>query len=178
MPNAEIAFGIMGTELWSLQGLKLAVNAYRRMGARRALEFIDESLATCGDWLTDTFNSPRSNGLLAPWVLHTGMGPDVAVSGLAGRFRSSEHQLGRRRPLCRVLDPGPKLFMVAATEAAGASDTGTKPIPCWGEHSPRPGLRWCVRMLGKAVDGGREGCQGATRSRSLRSVQNGEKRTK
>src|SRR5439155_158936 len=33
------------------------------------------------DWLTSTFASERAHGLLAPWVLHTGLGPDAAGSG-------------------------------------------------------------------------------------------------
>src|SRR5207244_2057302 len=32
-------------------------------------------------WLTETFASERAHGLLAPWVLHTGLGPDAAASG-------------------------------------------------------------------------------------------------
>ena len=33
------------------------------------------------DWLETTFASERAHGLLAPWVLHTGLGPDAAASG-------------------------------------------------------------------------------------------------
>src|ERR671934_266798 len=33
------------------------------------------------DWLTTTFASARAHGVLAPWVLHTGLGPDAATSG-------------------------------------------------------------------------------------------------
>src|SRR5919109_1259537 len=48
LPNADLAFGVLGTELWSRDGLRLGLRAYRR---------------------------------LAPWVLHTGIGPDAAGSG-------------------------------------------------------------------------------------------------
>src|SRR4029450_41688 len=34
-----------------------------------------------GDGLTATVGSERAHGLLAPWVLHTGLGPDAALSG-------------------------------------------------------------------------------------------------
>ena len=37
------------------------------------------------DWLTTTFRSERAHGLLAPWVLHTGLGPDAAASGFMTR---------------------------------------------------------------------------------------------
>ncbi len=38
-------------------------------------------LVSSRDWLQDTFSSDRAHGLLAPWVLHTGLGPDAASSG-------------------------------------------------------------------------------------------------
>ena len=38
-------------------------------------------LQSSRDWLEQTFASERAHGLLAPWVLHTGLGPDQATSG-------------------------------------------------------------------------------------------------
>ena len=35
--------------------------------------------------MTETFSSPQAHGLLAPWVLHTGLGPDAAASGFMTR---------------------------------------------------------------------------------------------
>jgi phytoene dehydrogenase-like protein len=80
-PNADLAFGVLGTELWSPAGVALAAKAYRRLGRRGLAEFSGGVLASSRDWLTDTFASERAHGLLAPWVLHTGLGPDAAVSG-------------------------------------------------------------------------------------------------
>jgi len=80
-PNADLAFGVLGTELWSKDGLALGLKAYRRLGKRGLVEFTGNVLATSRDWLTGTFASQRAHGLLAPWVLHTGLGPDAAVSG-------------------------------------------------------------------------------------------------
>jgi phytoene dehydrogenase-like protein len=81
LPNADLAFGVLGTELWSKDGLALGLKAYRRLGRRGLVEFTGNVLATSRDWLTGTFGSQRAHGLLAPWVLHTGLGPDAAVSG-------------------------------------------------------------------------------------------------
>ena len=81
LPNADLAFGVLGTELWSKEGLALGLKAYRRLGRRGLVEFTGNVLATSRDWLTATFASERAHGLLAPWVLHTGLGPDAAVSG-------------------------------------------------------------------------------------------------
>ena len=80
-PNADLAFGVLGTELWSRDGLKLAMKAYRRLGRAGAVEFTGNVLASSRDWLTQTFASERAHGVLAPWVLHTGLGPDAAGSG-------------------------------------------------------------------------------------------------
>src|SRR6476661_8357797 len=46
-----------------------------------ALEFSGNLLISARDWLETTFASERAHGLLAPWVLHTGLGPDAAASG-------------------------------------------------------------------------------------------------
>jgi phytoene dehydrogenase-like protein len=80
-PNADLAFGVLGTELWSKDGLALGLKAYRRLGRRGLVEFTGDVLASSRDWLTSTFASERAHGLLTPWVLHTGLGPDAALSG-------------------------------------------------------------------------------------------------
>jgi len=80
-PNADLAFGVLGTELWSGAGLALAVKAYRRLGRSGLAAFTGELLQSSRDWLETTFASPHAHGVLAPWVLHTGLGPDAASSG-------------------------------------------------------------------------------------------------
>ncbi|HET8894188.1 MAG TPA: NAD(P)/FAD-dependent oxidoreductase [Gaiellaceae bacterium] len=80
-PNADLAFGLLGTELWSPSGLALAAKALRRLGRKGMAAFAAELLQTSRDWLTQTFASQRAHGVLAPWVLHTGLGPDAAASG-------------------------------------------------------------------------------------------------
>jgi phytoene dehydrogenase-like protein len=83
--NAELVFGVLGTELWSRAGASLAVGAYRRLGRRGLATFGGEVVQSSRDWLTSTFESERTHGLLAPWVLHTGLGPDAAASGFMNR---------------------------------------------------------------------------------------------
>src|SRR3954454_4624520 len=80
-PNADLAFGVLGTELWSGAGFALGAKALRRFGRTGAAAFAGELLQTSRDWLEQTFESPRAHGVLAPWVLHTGLGPDAAASG-------------------------------------------------------------------------------------------------
>ena len=78
-PNADFAFGVLGTELWSRHGRRsgrpCGGSAQRRRGLRGRL------LVSARDWLETTFASERAHGVLAPWVLHTGLGPDAAASG-------------------------------------------------------------------------------------------------
>src|SRR5205823_656054 len=81
MPNADLAFGVLTTELWSRDGLRLGLRAYRRLGRRGVSAYMGSMLESCRDWATRTFASERAHGLLAPWVLHTGLGPDAAASG-------------------------------------------------------------------------------------------------
>jgi phytoene dehydrogenase-like protein len=80
-PNADLAFGVLGTELWSPAGLALGAKAARRLGRKGLAAFTGDLLQTSRDWLRQTFASERAHGLLAPWVLHTGLGPDAAASG-------------------------------------------------------------------------------------------------
>jgi phytoene dehydrogenase-like protein len=94
MTNADLAFGILSTELWSPAGLALGSRALRRLGRRGLLEFAGTTLASCRDWLTATFASDAAHGLLAPWVLHTGLGPDQATSGFMTQVIAAALQLG------------------------------------------------------------------------------------
>ena len=55
--------------------------AVRRLGRKGAAEFAGGLLVSARDWLETAFVSERAHGLLAPWVLHTGLGPDAAASG-------------------------------------------------------------------------------------------------
>src|SRR4051812_16862303 len=80
-PDADLAFGVLGTELWSRHGAALALKAVRRHGRRGAADFAGRLLVSARDWLESAFASERAHGLLAPWVLHTGLGPDAAASG-------------------------------------------------------------------------------------------------
>ncbi len=80
-PNADLAFGVLGTELWSRHGAGLALKTTRRLGRDGARDFTGNLLISARDWLEETFASERAHGLLAPWVLHTGLGPEAAASG-------------------------------------------------------------------------------------------------
>jgi phytoene dehydrogenase-like protein len=80
-PNADLAFGVLGTELWGTAGLAFGLKALRRIGRGGLASFTGDLLLSSRDWLERTFASAGVHGLLAPWVLHTGLGPDAATSG-------------------------------------------------------------------------------------------------
>jgi phytoene dehydrogenase-like protein len=94
LPNADLAFGVLGAELWSSAGLGLGLRTYRRLGRRGTVEFVGNVLSSCRDWVTETFESPKAHGLLAPWVLHTGLGPDAASSGFMTQVIAVAFELG------------------------------------------------------------------------------------
>jgi len=94
MANADLSFGVLGTELWSGAGLGLGQRALRRFGRRGLLEFAGHAVTSCRDWTTATFASEEARGLLAPWVLHTGLGPESAVSGFMTQVIACALQLG------------------------------------------------------------------------------------
>ena len=94
MGNADLAFGILSTELWSTAGLTLGRKALRRLGRRGLLEFAGNTLVSCRDWVSTTFESEAAHGVLAPWVLHTGLGPDQATSGFMTQVIGAALQLG------------------------------------------------------------------------------------
>ncbi|MDX6569363.1 MAG: hypothetical protein QOH15_1941, partial [Gaiellales bacterium] len=94
MGSAELSFGVLSSELWSPQGLSLARSAYRKLGRRGLLAFGGATLVSARDWLEATFASDAARGLLAPWVLHTGLGPEQAVSGFMTQVIGCAVQLG------------------------------------------------------------------------------------
>ncbi|HEX6489775.1 MAG TPA: NAD(P)/FAD-dependent oxidoreductase [Gaiellaceae bacterium] len=94
LANAELAFGVLATELWSAEGLRLALRAYRRLGRVGLHRWSGELVSSARDWLGESFDSPRIHGLLAPWVLHTGLGPDAALSGSMTKLIAVALQLG------------------------------------------------------------------------------------
>jgi phytoene dehydrogenase-like protein len=94
MARADLAFGVLGTELWSPQGLSLGRRAWSQLGRRGLVEFAAHALLSARDWLGETFPDERAHGLLAPWVLHTGLGPDDATSGFMCQVIACALQLG------------------------------------------------------------------------------------
>jgi phytoene dehydrogenase-like protein len=94
LPKADLAFGVLSTELWSGDGAKLGWKAYRRLGRRGLVEFAGTVLTSCRDWTAEIFEDEQAWGIFAPWVLHTGLGPDAASSGFMAQVIGVAIELG------------------------------------------------------------------------------------
>jgi len=90
----DLAFGLLGADLWRRSSLKLLRTAYKRLGARGLAATGAELLEPAAPWLDRTFASPVSKALLAPWALHNGLGPDDASSGFITKVIAAAVALG------------------------------------------------------------------------------------
>lgn len=78
--NADLIFSLLGQGIWTRStAMLLAKQAWKR-GPRNLAAFLGQGLAPARAWLETSFASETSRALFAPWVLHTGLGPDSAYS--------------------------------------------------------------------------------------------------
>ena len=83
--NAELVFALLGNELWSKATTKLLAGAVWKRGAHPLASFVGGSLGSCRHWLDGAVKGEGLRALLAPWVLHTGLGPDSALSAMMSK---------------------------------------------------------------------------------------------
>lgn len=83
--NAPLIFGLLGNEPWRWSTARLLAAAAWRRGPLNLAGFFGDAMGNCRKWLTDTFESDLNRALFAPWILHTGLGPDSALSGLMAK---------------------------------------------------------------------------------------------
>jgi phytoene dehydrogenase-like protein len=79
--NAGLVFSILGGRLWSPGMLRLVAREVWRRGPRGFAAFVGEALASGRAHLESRYRSDLVRDLFAPWVLHTGLGPESAYSG-------------------------------------------------------------------------------------------------
>ena len=83
--NADLTFGLLGNELWSRKTAGVLFKETRRRGLKATADFFGEAFESCRTWLERDFESDLTRAVIAPWVLHAGLGPDDAYSGLMGK---------------------------------------------------------------------------------------------
>lgn len=83
--NADLTFGLLGNELFSRKAAGILFGEVRKRKIQGTLTFFGEALESCRTWAERDFESELVRALIAPWVLHAGLGPDDAYSGLMGK---------------------------------------------------------------------------------------------
>jgi phytoene dehydrogenase-like protein len=78
--DAPFLFVLLGGSLWSGTMLRIVVREAWRRGFRGLAAFFGDALGNARSWL-EGYRSEEFRALLAPWVLHTGLGPESAYSG-------------------------------------------------------------------------------------------------
>jgi phytoene dehydrogenase-like protein len=79
--DAPFLFALLGGSLWSAPIFKTVLKEAWRRGPRGLAAWFGEALATARAHLETTYASEATRALWAPWVLHTGLGPESAYSG-------------------------------------------------------------------------------------------------
>ena len=83
--DAPLLFGLLGNEPRSAATLKLLARASWSKGADGMACFGTDALVPVRDWLEQTFDSDLIRALIAPWVLHVGLGPESSFSAMMAK---------------------------------------------------------------------------------------------
>ena len=84
--DAPLTFGLLGNDPYRLRMLKLLFKEWRARGLDGMLQFAADALESFRRWSNRSFHSDLVPAMIAPWVLHTGLGPDEASSALIGKL--------------------------------------------------------------------------------------------
>ena len=82
---APWVMSLLSDEVVSRTTLHSAVSAVRHLGRRGARTLAGSLAESARTWLESTYSTLAPGALFAPWVLHTGLGPDATGSGVMGR---------------------------------------------------------------------------------------------
>lgn len=83
--NAELTFALLGRALWRFSTIQLMAKELLKRGPMGLSNYFAAAAGSCRSWLEEDFQSDLVRGLFAPWVLHTGLGPEAALSGFMGK---------------------------------------------------------------------------------------------
>jgi len=84
--SADLTFGLLGGELWRFATVRLLLREIRKRGLQGTVEFVGSAMVSCRSWLNSHFQSDATKTLFAPWILHTGLSLDAAISGHMGKL--------------------------------------------------------------------------------------------
>lgn len=84
--DAPLTFGLLGKNPYSWDMLKLMWGQWRARGVDGLADFATGALESCRRWSDRDLKNDFSRAMIAPWVLHSGMGPDDATSAMIGKL--------------------------------------------------------------------------------------------
>lgn len=84
--NGELLFGLLGGSPYQFSTYKLLFQQWRKKGVDQLLQFAAQSLTPFRTWSQQHVHHDLTEALMAPWVLHSGLGPQDAGSALIGRL--------------------------------------------------------------------------------------------
>lgn len=83
--HRDLTFTLLGAELWNWSTLGRLLRHAWQVGQQSMGTYCSKGLASCRAWLSSEFSSEVSRALIAPWVLHVGLGPDCGGSALMSK---------------------------------------------------------------------------------------------
>jgi phytoene dehydrogenase-like protein len=84
--DAALTFGLLGRNPYGAGMLKLLFGEWRKRGMDGLAAFAADSMESFRRWAERELRSDAARALIAPWTLHTGLGPDDACSALIGKL--------------------------------------------------------------------------------------------
>jgi phytoene dehydrogenase-like protein len=84
--DAALTFGLLSQNPYGLSVARLLFQEWRKRGINGLAQFGADALESFRRWSERTLGDDLTRALIAPWVLHTGLGPDEASSALIGKL--------------------------------------------------------------------------------------------
>ncbi|WMD22823.1 NAD(P)/FAD-dependent oxidoreductase [Achromobacter seleniivolatilans] len=84
--DAALTFGLLGQNPYGAGMFKLLFKEWRKRGMDGLAAFAAASMEPFRRWAERELQSDAARAMIAPWVLHTGLGPDDACSALIGKL--------------------------------------------------------------------------------------------
>lgn len=84
--DAALTFGLLGQQPYGFGLVKLMFSEWRKRGIDGLSGFAADSLESFRRWSERTLRHDMTRALMAPWVLHSGLGPDDSCSALIGKL--------------------------------------------------------------------------------------------
>lgn len=122
--QAPLLFSLLGNELWRAGTARTLASAAWKQGGHGLAGFFGEALVPARAWLAQAFDSALPRALLAPWVLHCGLGPDAPLSALMARVVAFTLEAVGMPMVRGGSDQFVRAFETLIRQAGGQLDTG------------------------------------------------------